>query len=69
MDNATHRKAYPTSAKIPKSYSFPKIHKNTIPLWPKVSCIGSLTYLAYLAQILGPLVGKICPITSKTVRS
>ncbi|KAI8519621.1 hypothetical protein Bbelb_028780 [Branchiostoma belcheri] len=44
----------------PAFYGLPKIHKQSVPLRPIVSSIGSVTYelAGFLAKILGPLVGK-----------
>jgi hypothetical protein len=42
---------YPTAAETPKFYGLPKVHKNSNPLRPIVSSIGSITYEA--AKILG----------------
>ena len=50
-----------TEPTVPAFYGLPKIHKKEpIPVRPIVSSIGSVTYdiAKYVAQILGPLVGK-----------
>ena len=54
------QRIYPTSQVTPRAYGTPKIHKPDVPLRPIVAGIGSITYQAakYLAEILGPLVGK-----------
>ncbi|KAI8493100.1 hypothetical protein Bbelb_291040 [Branchiostoma belcheri] len=45
---------------VENSCGFPKIHKQSVPLRPIVSSIGSVTYelAGFLAKILGTLVGK-----------
>ncbi|KAI8510307.1 hypothetical protein Bbelb_112230 [Branchiostoma belcheri] len=50
----------PTTEQPPAFYGLPKIHKQSVPLRPIVSSIGSVTYelAGFLAKILGPLVGK-----------
>ena len=51
---------YPTTETPTKFYGLPKIHKESRPLRPIVSSIGSISYPSsrHLAEILGPLVGR-----------
>jgi hypothetical protein len=55
-----YRRIYPTKSEPPKLYGQPKIHKQTMPLRPIVSGVGSMTHnaAAVLAEILTPLVGN-----------
>ncbi|XP_046382342.1 uncharacterized protein LOC124153288 [Ischnura elegans] len=50
----------PLSARRPRLYRLPKIHKEGVPLRPIVSCIGSPTYALarYLANHLQPFIGQ-----------
>ncbi|KAI8484597.1 hypothetical protein Bbelb_377040 [Branchiostoma belcheri] len=60
LDRPTYLKLNPTTEQPPAFYGLPKIHKQSVPLRPIVSSIGSVTYelAGFLAKILGPLVGK-----------
>ena len=60
MSDALYYKSYPTSEAVPTVYGLPKIHKNSIPVRPIVSSIGSITHKTakYLARVLSPLVGR-----------
>ena len=51
----------------PRLYGLPKIHKQSVPLRPIVSCIGFPSYklFKYIASIISPLAGK----TSSHVRN
>ena len=55
-----YRSLYPTSETPPKFYGLPKIHKQSRPLRPIVSSIGSITYQCskHISDVLAPLVGK-----------
>ena len=48
------------AATPPKYYGLPKVHKHGMPLRPKISSIGSVTYSTAkeIARILKPLVGR-----------
>jgi len=60
IDTKLKYQLYPTAENIPTFYGLPKVHKDSVPLRPIVSSIGSVTYniAKHLAKILGPLVGQ-----------
>ncbi len=61
IDEATHRRIYPTTESPPRFYGLPKIHKPAIPLRPIVSSVGSIIYecAKFMTGILSSLVGRI----------
>ena len=67
MSDAVYYKSYPTSEAVPTFYGLPKIHKNSIPVRPIVSSIGSITHKTakYLARVLSPLVGRTAHFVKK----
>ena len=60
MSEDLYKRLYPTWAWSPKFYGLPKIHKQGMPLRPKVSSIGTVTYQTSkeVARILKPLVER-----------
>ena len=54
-----YKKMYPTGAVAPKFYELPRVHKRDLPLRPKVSSRGSLSFeVVKELRIFRPLVGK-----------
>ncbi|XP_071500039.1 uncharacterized protein [Diadema antillarum] len=62
LDDNTYHRLRPKRKQPPRIYGLPKIHKQSVPLRPIVSCIGSFAYdlSKFLAQILSPLTGRTC---------
>lgn len=60
IQEAIYRRIYITDGITPRFYGLPKIHKQSVPLRPIVSFIGSPTYelSKYLCRILSPLIGN-----------
>ena len=54
------RDLFLTTDQPPHFYGLPNVHKATMPLWPIVSSIGTISYgvAKYLAKVLSPLVGR-----------
>ena len=50
----------PSACVVPCIYGLPKVHKNSIPVRPIVSSIGSVCYnlARFVSDLLSPLVGK-----------
>ncbi|XP_046405042.1 uncharacterized protein LOC124170364 [Ischnura elegans] len=60
ISNEEQFQILPSSARPPRLYGLPKIHKEGVPFRPIVSCIGSPTYALarYLANHLQPFIGQ-----------
>ena len=60
---SNHGKHYnrlrPSDSQTPRIHGRPKIHKESVPLRPILSCIAPISYIAY---IISHVVGKIAPI-------
>ncbi|KAI8510763.1 hypothetical protein Bbelb_116790 [Branchiostoma belcheri] len=71
LDRATYLKLNPTTEQSPAFYGLPEVHKQSVPLRPIVSSIGSVTYElpGFLAKILGPLIKDIRVEDDETITS
>ena len=69
IEDSLYSRLYTTQEVTPRFYGLPKIHKNTTPLRPIVSTIGSVTYelSKFLTNILSPLVGSTSHHIANTV--
>ncbi len=58
ITQATYKQLYPTGSRIGILYGLPKIHKNSIPLRPILSCINNYSYK--IAKFFVPILSPIC---------
>jgi hypothetical protein len=58
ITQATYKQLYPTGSRIGILYRLPKIHKNSIPLRPILSCINNYSYK--IAKFFVPILSPFC---------